>query len=198
MNAQLAIAWFLTFFPITISPGPANILVSSTSAQYGVRRTLPVVWGIFVVFAVQIAVMAFGIGEILFRYPRLFSVFKLAGAAYLFYLAWVLFRSSGLKGNGEARLGFRTGALLQFFNFKALTVPLIMYTQFLDPTSASRSELIVLTIALFCLIIGSLLTWVIGGSLLQTLFRSEFGQRWQGKIFGVLLAGVAVWILFRS
>ena len=195
MNGPLIIAWFLTFFPITISPGPANILLSSTSAQYGVRRTMPVVWGIFAVFAIQILVIALGVGQILFHYPQLFCAFKWAGAAYLLYLAWLFFRSSGLKGGGEAKLGFRTGALLQFFNFKALTVPLIMYTQFLDPASAGRSEIIILTVALFGLIVGSLLTWVIGGSLLQRLFQSEFGRRWQGKIFGVLLAGVALWIL---
>jgi threonine/homoserine/homoserine lactone efflux protein len=57
--------------------------------------------------------------------------------------------------------------------------------------------MIVLTIALFGLIIGSLLAWVIGGSLLQRVFQSEFGVKWQGKIFGILLVGVAIWILFR-
>ena len=50
---------------------------------------------------------------------------------------------------------------------------------------------------LFGLIIGSLLAWVLGGSVLQRFFQYEFGVKWQGKIFGVLLAAVAVWILLR-
>jgi threonine/homoserine/homoserine lactone efflux protein len=54
-----------------------------------------------------------------------------------------------------------------------------------------------LTIALFALIIGSLLAWVVGGSLLQRIFQSELAVKWQGKIFGLLLASVALWILFR-
>ncbi|MEM7113624.1 MAG: LysE family translocator [Chloroflexota bacterium] len=197
MTTQLAIAWFLTFFPITISPGPANILLSSTSAQYGTQRTLPLMWGIVAVFAVQIGVVAIGIGEILVRYPTLFTIFKFAGAFYLFYLAWQFFRSSGMKSSAETKLGFREGAIVQFFNFKALTVPLIMYTQFLNPATSTRSQVVVLTIALFGLIIGSLLAWVVGGSLLQRIFQSEFGFKWQGKIFAVLLAGVGVWILLR-
>jgi threonine/homoserine/homoserine lactone efflux protein len=197
MTIELAIAWFLTFFPITISPGPANILLSSTSAQFGIRRTLPLMWGIVTVFTMQIAVVAVGIGEIIFRFPRLFTIFKILGALYLFYLALKFFRSSGMKASREAKFGFREGAVLQFFNFKALTVPLIMYTQFLEPSTSTRSQIIVLTIALFGLIIGSMLTWVVGGGLLQRAFQSEFGIRWQGKIFGVLLAGVAVWVLFR-
>ena len=99
MTIQLVIAWFFTFFPITISPGPANLLLSSTSAQVGTRRTLPLMWGIVVVFAVQIAVIGIGIGQILFRYPELFTVFKILGALYLLYLALQFFRSSGLKKN---------------------------------------------------------------------------------------------------
>ncbi len=197
MTATLAITWFLTFFPITISPGPANILLSSTSAQFGTRRTLPLMWGIVFVFVLQIAAVGFGIGEIIFRFPQLFTVFKYIGALYLFYLAYQFFQSSGMKSSDETKLGFREGALLQFFNFKALTVPLIMYTQFLDPATSTRTQIVVLTIALFGLIIGSLLSWVVGGSLLQQIFQSEFGIKWQGKVFGVLLAAVAVWILFR-
>ncbi|MAT99178.1 MAG: hypothetical protein CL608_18690 [Anaerolineaceae bacterium] len=198
MTVQLAIAWLFTFLPITISPGPANLLVSSTSARVGTRRTLPLMWGIVVVFALQTIIMAIGIGEILFRYPQLFTIFKILGAIYLFYLALQFFRSSGLKEIREdIKMGFREGALLQFFNAKALTAPLIMYTQFLDPATATRTQIVVLTVALLGLIIGSLLTWVIGGSLLQHIFQSDFGQKWQGKIFGVLLAAVALWILFR-
>lgn len=198
MTAQLAIAWLFTFLPITISPGPANLLVSSTSAQVGTRRTLPLMWGIVAVFALQIIIMGLGIGQIVFRFPQLFTIFKILGAGYLFYLAWQFFRSSGLKKTSQAvKLGFREGALLQFFNAKALTAPLIMYTQFLDPATSTRSQFIVLTVALFGLIIGSLLAWVVGGSFLQRLFQSEFGVKWQGKIFGSLLVGVAIWVLFR-
>jgi len=154
-------------------------------------------WGIVTIFTLQIAVVGGGIGEIIFRFPQLFTIFKIVGALYLFYLALQFFRASGLKTTGEAKLGFREGALLQFFNFKALTVPLIMFTQFLDPETSTRTQIVVLMIALFGLLIGSLLAWVVGGSMLQRLFQSEFGVRWQGKIFGVLLVGVAVWILFR-
>lgn len=197
MTAQLAITWLLTFLPITISPGPANILISSTSAQYGTRRTLPLVAGIVAIFTLQIAVVGFGIGELLFRYPNLFLIFKYIGAGYLLYLAYLFFKSSGMNASDETKLGFRQGAVLQFFNFKAMTVPLIMYTQFLDPATSTQTQIIVLTMALFLLIIGSLMTWAVGGSVLRRFFQSEFGVKWQGKIFGLLLAGVAVWILFR-
>lgn len=193
----LALTWFLTFFPITISPGPANILLSSTSAQYGTRRTLPIMWGIVAVFIGQIVVIGVGIGQIIFRFPTLFTIFKIIGALYLLYLAWQFFRSSGMKASAETKLGFREGALLQFFNFKALTVPLIMYTQFLDPATATWAQIITMTLALFGLIIGSLLAWVVGGSLLQRLFQSEFGVRWQGKIFALLLTAVALWVLLK-
>lgn len=197
MSLELALAWFLTFFPITISPGPANILISSTAAQHGIRQGMTLLWGIFGVFVVQILVVGLGVGEILFRYPTLFEAFKYIGVAYLFYLAYRFYRSDGLKVTGETRLGIKEGMLVQFFNFKALTVPLIMYTQFIDPNSATQQLWLILTGALFVLIFTSLYVWVVGGSVLQRFFKSEFGIRWQGKIFGVLLAAVAVWVMLR-
>ena len=197
MTLELAIAWFLTFFPITISPGPCNVLLSSTSAQFGIRKAMTVLWGIFAVFVVQILVVAVGVGELLLRYPPLFTAFKWLGALYLFYLAYKFFRSTGMTASSETKLGFREGAIVQFFNFKALTVPLIMYTQFLDPATATRPLMIGLTLALLALIIVSLLAWVLGGSLLQRFFQSEFGVKWQGKIFGVMLGLVGLWILLR-
>ncbi len=197
MTLELFITWFLTFFPITISPGPANILISSTAAQYGTKRTLPLVWGIVVIFVLQIAAVGVGIGELLTRYPALFTVFQYVGAGYLFYLAYKFFNSSGMQSGDETKLGFREGAFIQFFNFKALTVPLILFTQFLNPATSSQSQYVVLTVALLFLIVGSLLAWVIGGSFLQRFFQSEFGIKWQGKIFALMLAGVAIWILLR-
>ncbi|MEM7800638.1 MAG: LysE family transporter, partial [Chloroflexota bacterium] len=125
------------------------------------------------------------------------AALKYIGVAYLFYLAYRLFRSDGLKETGETRLGIKEGMLVQFFNFKALTVPLIMYTQFIDPNSATQQLWLILTGALFVLIFTSLYVWVVGGSVLQRFFKSEFGIRWQGKIFGVLLAAVAFWVLLR-
>ena len=145
----------------------------------------------------QIAVVGFGVGEIIFHFPRLFTAFKIGGARHLFYLAVRFFQSSGMKITTEAKLSFREGALLQFFNFKALTVPLIMYTQFLDPATSTRAQIVMLATALLGSIIGSLLAWVVGGSLLQWLFQSELGFKWQGKVFGTLLGVVAAWVLFR-
>lgn len=195
---ETALTWLLTFVPITMSPGPANLLLTSSAATYGVRRTVPLYLGIVVVFALQIVVMGLGIGELVFRYPALFTVFKVVGAAFLLYLAYLFFKSGGVKqAQAEPRVGFREGALLQFFNFKALTVPLILFTQFIDARTASWGQIIALSLALYALILFSVGAWTVGGSFLKRLFQSEFGVKWQGKIFGVLLALVAIWVLVR-
>lgn len=195
---ETAIAWLLTFAPITMSPGPSNMLLASSSATVGVRKSLPALFGIVFIFVLQIAAVGVGIGEMLFRYPALFTVFQYIGAAFLLYLAYLFFRSSGSsKGQTQSQVGFREGALLQFFNFKALTVPLIMFTQFISPQSSSWNQIMSLTRALLVLIVVSLGIWTVGGSVLQRFFQSEFGMKWQGKIFGGLLVLVAVWMLMR-
>ena len=194
---QTLIAFLLTFVPITISPGPANLLLASSAAAFGVKRTLSVLAGITLVFAGQIIIIGVGIGELLFRYPILFEIFKYVGAAFLLYLAYLFFQSSGLKnGQSDTKFGFREGALLQVFNFKALTVPLILFTQFLTPQSG-RGQIMGLGAALAVVIVASLGAWTVGGSMLRRLFQSEFGIKWQGKIFGSMLVLVTIWILVK-
>ncbi|MFT5196702.1 MAG: threonine/homoserine/homoserine lactone efflux protein [Candidatus Promineifilaceae bacterium] len=149
-------------------------------------------------FVLQIAAVGIGIGEIIFRYPAVFEVFKYIGAAFLFYLAYLFFKSSGPSADEQdANVGFREGALLQFFNFKALSVPLIMFTQFIEPQTSSWGQILGLSVALFILIVTSLWVWTIGGSFLKSFFQSEFGRKWQGKTFGILLMLVAIWMLIR-
>ena len=196
MLLQDMIQVFLTFIPITISPGPANVLLSSTSARFGPQRTLSLLWGIVFVFALQIAAVGLGIKALTDRFPLLLELFQLAGACYLFYLAWLFFNASGMKASEETRLGFHNGALLQFFNMKAIIVPFILFSEFLAPAQATAIDYVVLLAELLMIIVGSLLAWVVAGGLLQRFFQSEFGVKWQGKIFGALLVGVGIWILF--
>lgn len=199
MTTNIAIALFLTLFPLTVSPGPANLLLASSGTTFGLRQTIPFMVGTYLVFALQSLILGIGLGELVSRTPAIVTFFQVAGAVYLLYLASHFFRASTLEEQETTqRLDFKQGAILSLLNFKAFSVQALMYALFLDPTKAQWPQILFLTTYLTFLGAMSGLLWVWGGDLLGRFLQTERGAMWQGRVFGSVLALVALWMLFRA
>lgn len=199
MTTDLFVALFLTLFPLTVSPGPANLLLASSGTSFGLRRTVPFMVGTYTVFALQSLVLGIGLGELVFHYPAIVTFFQYAGAIYLVYLAYHFFQASTIKTQqSTVHLDFREGAILGALNFKAFAVQALMFALFLDPSKPRWPQIIFLTTYLTVLGVASGLIWVSGGDLLGRFLQTEKGAMWQGRIFGALLLLVAVWMIWRA
>ena len=199
ITADLIVALFLALFPLTASPGPANLLLASSGTSFGLRRTVPFLFGTYLIFALQCLVMGIGLSELVSRYPAIVTVFQYAGAIYLLYLAYHFFQTSTLKNQQDTQLlNFKEGVVLGALNFKAFVVQALMFGLFLDPTQPKWSQIIFLTLYVTALGVVSGLIWVVGGDLLRRLLQTERGAMWQGRIFGVTLVLVAIWMVWRG
>jgi homoserine/homoserine lactone efflux protein len=192
---------FLTLFPLTISPGPANLLLASSGTNFGLRKTVPFMLGIFTIFALQSLLVGAGLAELLFRYPNIMKFFQYAGAAFLVYLAFHFFRAPAAEEAVEPLkqgLGFREGAFMDLLNFKAFAVQATMFSLFLDPARPKWAQ--VITLSLFLMTIGyaSGLIWALGGDFLGRFLKTGKGAAWQGRVFGSVLLVVAVWMVIRA
>ena len=95
-NAQQALIMtfsvWLTFLGASLllsaAPGPDNLFVLAQSAVYGVRAGVTVVFGLMTGLVLQTFFAACGLAAVVAAVPALFMAIKLAGAAYLLYLAW--------------------------------------------------------------------------------------------------------------
>jgi threonine/homoserine/homoserine lactone efflux protein len=103
------------------TPGPNNIMVMASGVNYGYRRTLPHIFGVNIGFSFMLGVMALGLGAAFLAEPRLQMIMKIAGIAYMLWLAWKIASASGV-GEGTATgkpLTFLQGAAFQWVNVKA-------------------------------------------------------------------------------
>ena len=75
-------------FASSITPGPNNLMLMASGANYGLRRTVPHMLGV----NIGHAFMVFMIGIVLLRvfeaYPVLNLILKVAGGSYMVWLAW--------------------------------------------------------------------------------------------------------------
>jgi threonine/homoserine/homoserine lactone efflux protein len=105
---------------VTLTPGPNVVLVTASAANVGFRRTLPQMLGITLGFGSMIVAAGLGLAGLLHAEPRLHTVLKHAGAAYLVYLAWRIARADaggGTTGRGKP-IGLQA-ALFTWTNPKA-------------------------------------------------------------------------------
>jgi len=103
------------------TPGPNNVMVMASGANYGFWRTQPHVWGINLGFAAMMFILALGLGTVLIAEPRLQLALKIAGVAYMLWLAWKIATAGGVGEAGEDAkpLTFLQAAAFQWVNPKA-------------------------------------------------------------------------------
>ena len=180
----------------TITPGGATMLASASGAHFGFRRSLPLMAGVAAGLACMAACSAAGLGSLILALPSLQLVMKLAGSAYLLWLAWRIARSGAPRSSASvARPTSFLGAVwLLWHNPKGWAMTLGAAASF--ATLAGPLQLVALLATFFAL--GALLSlslWCLAGLLLARLLRTELQWRALNTVLGVLLAGsiVPVW-----
>ena len=62
MTIEYFIAWFGVVFPLIFSPGPANIVFALSGAKQGVRKSMPLLLGVDLVYILCSLIIGFGLG----------------------------------------------------------------------------------------------------------------------------------------
>lgn len=119
--------FLLTVLPFTVSmsltPGPNNVMVTASAANFGFRRTIPHMIGVAFGFPFMLLPLALGFGAVLAAYPAIHRVLHWLGIAYLLYLAWRIAIASEVGGAGRGRpLTVLEAALFQWINGKAWVI----------------------------------------------------------------------------
>jgi len=122
MSLDAFLALLLYAFVTSITPGPNNFMLLASGVNFGIIRTIPHMLGISIGFLVLLLAVGFGLGAVLTAFPALHTGLKIAGGAYLLYLAWKIAMSRSLTGKGETNarpMRFIDAAAFQWVNPKA-------------------------------------------------------------------------------
>ena len=108
---------------MTGTPGPNNMMVTASGANFGYWRSVPHLLGISLGMASLLTVIAAGLGVIFERYPMMHDVLKVIGCSYLLYLAWKIAMSVAVTDTqlqpATNPMGILAAALFQYVNPKA-------------------------------------------------------------------------------
>ncbi|MBI1213218.1 MAG: LysE family translocator [Alphaproteobacteria bacterium] len=189
MSETMLLALTTFCFAASITPGPNNMMLLASGANFGFARTLPHLMGITIGFAVMLLAMGFGVGSLFTAYPMLYTVLRVLSTAYLLWLAWRIATAGGIsEGNASgAPMTFLQAAAFQWVNPKAWAFSIGVITAFVAPDNFVVGLLIVSAVAI-AVMLPCMATWTGFGTMLKTVLRHEWGLR----VFNVTMAVLLV------
>ena len=195
------IAFVLIAIGMVLTPGPNMIYLVSRSISQGPRAGLISLCGVALGLVIYMLCAAFGITALLFAVPYAYDVLRLAGAAYLLWLAWQAvqpggqspFRVRDLPKDRPRKL-FLMGFLTALLNPKIAVFYLSLLPQFIDPARGDVFGQSLLLGALQVMTSVSVNTLIVLGASSISLFlgRNPFWMTLQRWLMGTVLAGFAV------
>ena len=205
MNWQEFTALLVLATAMSFSPGPNTTLAAALAANHGLRRAMPFVCAVPVGWGVLLSLCALGLGALLLALPLLSLVVKLAGVAYLFWLAIKIARTRQLGQLSEAdaekmNVGFWQGAALQFVNIKAWMLALAIVSGWIAGHTDPGLRFAVVLPVMLTYAFASNLLYAWAGSLLRAWLSGPDGTGRRLRGFNFIMAGVlvatAIWMLF--
>ena len=185
---------------ISLSPGAGAIASMTSGLRYGFRRGYWNVMGLQLALAMQIAIVAAGVGVILTTSALLFNLIKWFGVLYLVWLAWGQWHSQGGMRSPEAdahhepvarRSLILRGFLVNASNPKSIVFMLAVLPQFVTPSLPLLPQYLIMTATMVCI---DMLVMAGYTGLAARVLRLQSGAKRQRQIqrtFAGLFVGAA-------
>jgi threonine/homoserine/homoserine lactone efflux protein len=173
----------------SITPGPNNILLTASGANFGFRRTLPHMLGISAGFMSLILVTGLGLGAVILASDWLHQALKAIGALYLVWLAWQLARAGGVDSMSKARpMRFHEAALFQYVNPKAWMMAVGAIAAFTTPGGHYGIELALIALIFTVINLPCVSLWALFGVGIGQFLNDARARR----IFNFTMAGLTL------
>ena len=178
MNWTLIVGLVGFVFVASITPGPNNLMLMASGANFGLRRSWAHLAGVNLGFALMVLLVGLGFAGLIAMVPWLYVALRWASGAYMVYLAYKIATAKGLgaKNTGAKPMTFFQAAAFQWINPKGWAMSLTAVA-----TYALRDNLAVsvVVIAAVVAVIGApcVLVWTIFGMGMKRLLTRPAALR---------------------
>ena len=164
----------------TCTPGPNNLMVLTSGANFGLARTIPHILGIAAGFPVMIVAVGLGLGFVFDAYPVVHTVLKYVTFACLLWLAWQI-ASAGRPHAGAAEakpVTFFQAVAFQWVNPKAWAMGIGALALFTTASGNRVMEvsIIALLFGIACLPNG--IAWTLFGRAIAGFLEDDRHRFW--------------------
>jgi len=202
VSTHLYTAFLATCIIMAIIPGPTATLIVANALRHGTGAGLRNVAGTQLGLAIMIAVAGIGLTSLIAAIGQWFDWLRFAGAAYLIYLGWKMWRAPDIDlltaADATVQVGprggfFLQGSLVALSNPKMLLFFGAFFPQFIDPARPYAPQIAIMGASSMVVAALSDGTYaLLAGTLGRALSRSRL--RLVTKASGACLIGGGIWL----
>ena len=171
------------------TPGPNNAVASYSAFNFGVRKTLPIIFGVGFGYTVLVILLIFALISVFQKYPYLQEIIRVLGSLFLIYLAYkISFSKSKSKSTTENPVKFYETFFFQFINPKGVMAAITLISKFVTQENYINSSI---TVIIVCSVTAflSITSWALLGKFLRKFAtNNEFIKRFNYAM-SILLVG---------
>lgn len=177
-------------FAAAFTPGPNNVMVTASGANFGFRRTVPHMLGITIGFALMNLAVGLGLGRVFETYSQIHIALKYGSIAYLLYLAWKIANAGEAKSTGKNAkpLTFLQAAAFQWMNPKAWVIAVGAVSTFTTVGGDLLTEVLIMSVVFMLITVPSVSTWTFFGTVIARYLHSPKHLR----VFNWSMAGLLI------
>ena len=193
---ELLSPFMLVAYTMWATPGPNNMMLVYSGANFGFRRTVRHILGIIFGTCLLNSLAVLGLKPLIDQWPQLMLVLKISGSVWLVIIGWKMANASNTQSDREQAkpMRFIPAALFQFANPKAITATLALVSLILVAIETDASLIWLIIVIIPPLSLCSIMPWVLAGKAIRRFLSTDL--RW--KIFtrgtGLLTASCAVFL----
>ena len=90
-------------FVTSVTPGPNNLMLMASGVNFGLARTVPHMLGVGLGFVAMIVGVGAGLMRLFDAWPASYVILRVAGLAYLVWLAWRIARAAAPEATARRR-----------------------------------------------------------------------------------------------
>ena len=178
-------------FSMGFTPGPNNAVASYSAFNFGVRKTLPIIFGVGLGYTVLVILLIFALISVFQKYPYLQEIIRVLGSLFLIYLAYkISFSKSKSKSTTENPVKFYETFFFQFINPKGVMAAITLISKFVTQENYINSSI---TVIIVCSVTAflSITSWTLLGKFLRKFAtNNEFIKRFNYAMSILLVACV--------
>ncbi|AXR06986.1 LysE family translocator [Salinimonas sediminis] len=199
MIPELLYSLMLFALVSSITPGPNNLMLMSSGVNFGIRASLPHMFGVAIGFTVMIAAVGLGALQLFKIWPATFDILRIICAIYLMYLAYKIASSSApVKRSDSAHkpLTFLQAALFQWVNPKAWAMAVTATSVY--AADSSLTSILAVSLVFGVINLPCISVWVGMGHHLAGFLNEQKRLRYFNILMAVLLVASVLPALIRG
>lgn len=187
-SLNLLAPFVLVAYTMWATPGPNNMMLTYSGARFGIKSTLPHVFGIVFGAIILNGLAIVGLKPLIDQWPVSLLILKIVGSLWLLKIGWKMAMTSkaAKAGEEEEPMRFVAAVLFQFANPKAISATLALVSLVL--VALAKEPLLIWPVLMIIppLNFIAILPWVLAGRSIRRFLSTPF--RW--KLFSGLTGGL--------